>query len=107
MDFAYIVLTRKEYKRLKALARHPAGLPTEPNEAGLMNNHLIARNRGGSDSLDANCPPFARSVITQEGKNYLLYRKQQRSVKNRMILSDVISILALLIAIISLCLDLS
>lgn len=71
MDFEYIALTRKEYKRLKQLSRSPSGLPSESNESGLMNNHFITRNRYGSNQ-------DARSVITQEGRNYLLYRRQKR-----------------------------
>lgn len=106
MNFEYIVLTRKELRRLKALSRHPAGLPTKPEEAALMNNRLITRDRGGSHSPDAACPPYSVSLITQEGKNYLIYRKHLQSSNKRMILSEIISILALLISIISLCLDL-
>ena len=78
MDFDYIVLTKKEFKRLRELSRHPVGLPTGPNESALMDNRLIVRNRYGSNSPDAACPPTTISVITQEGKNYLLYRKQRR-----------------------------
>ena len=103
MDFEYITLTRKEYKRLKQLSRSPSGLPSESNESGLMNNHLITRNRYGYNSEP-------RSVITQEGKNYLLYRRTKRSERSkdsfRFVLSTVIALLALIIAVAALLIDL-
>ena len=106
MEFEYITLTRKEYARLKKLSKSPLGLPTAPHETNLVNNRLISRTRYGSTQPDAEAPYTIMSSITQEGKNYILYRKQKRSANNRTIFADVISVLALLIAIISLCLDL-
>ena len=103
MDFEYITLTRKEYKRLKQISCSPSGLPSEPNESGLMNNHLITRNRYGSNSEP-------RSVITQEGKHYLLYREKSQSARKterfRFVLSTVIALLALVIAVAALLIDL-
>lgn len=110
MDFDYIVLTKKEFKRLRELSRHPVGLPTGPNESALMDNRLIVRNRYGSNSPDAACPPTTISVITQEGKNYLLYRDTQKNERRkdtfRFVLSTVIAFVALVIAIAALLIDL-
>lgn len=106
MDFNYIVLTRKEYKRLKALSRAPSGLDAGPNESALMNNRLITHSRYGSHSPDAACPPSVISHITPEGKNYLLYRMHRRKdwwwTKGSTILSILLSLIAALTGIVSL-----
>lgn len=78
MSFKYITLTRKEYARLKKLAKSSSGLPTAPHEAALVNNRLISRTRYGAPQSDEETPYAVISSITQEGKNYLLYRKQNR-----------------------------
>ena len=106
MDFEYIVLTRKEYKRLKALSRSPSGLSAGPNEAALMNNRLITHSRYGSANPDVSIPFTVISTITPDGKNYLLYMKHRRKdwwwTKGSTILSILLSLIAAVTGIISL-----
>lgn len=106
MDFEYITLTRKEFKRLKQLSCSPSGLPSKPNESGLINNRLITINRYGSHNPDAACLPAAISAITQEGRNYLLYRRQKRKDwfwnKGLQILNLLLALIAAVTGIIAL-----
>lgn len=78
MEFEYITLTQKEYARLKKLSKSPSGLPTAPHETNLVNNRLISRTRYGSPEPDSETTSTSMSSITQEGKNYLKYRKHRK-----------------------------
>lgn len=78
MDFEYIVLTRKELRRLHALAKAPHGLDSSHDEARLMNNKLISRTRYGSQDGSSNIPLSIVSSIEERGKQYLIYRKNKR-----------------------------
>lgn len=110
MDFEYITLTRREYARLKKLAKSPSGLPTAPHETNLVNNRLISRARYGSPQSNGETPYTVISSITQEGKNYIAYTKKARIKKRiesrRFFWTTLIALLALLIAIAALVIDL-
>lgn len=78
MDFEYIILTRKARKRLRKLNKLPNGLTPTPDEAELMNNKLITRNRYGSPDGNNGAPLTTVSRIDERGKQYLIFLKNKR-----------------------------
>ena len=110
MNFEYIVLSRKELKRLKELFRNPSGLPIDSNETALVNNHLVSRTRYGSPDPEVENPLRVISTITQEGREYLTYiektRNANRIESRRFFWTTLIASIALLIAIAALVIDL-
>lgn len=78
MNFEYIILTRKALKRLRKLDKSPNGLTPTPDEAELMNNKLITRNRYGSPDGSSGVALTTVSRIDERGKQYLIYLKNKR-----------------------------
>lgn len=78
MNFECIVLTRKELQRLRKLAKSPRGLDSTPDETELMNQRLITRTRYGSPDSNSAILLSTISNISDDGRKYLLYRKNKR-----------------------------
>ena len=73
MNFDSIVLTAKQEKRLKEIAKAPEGLPNIPEDAALYNQHLI--------HCDFLQPKPRNSVVTEKGKAYLIKLERSRKEK--------------------------